>query len=253
MKHKWNTVIGKYKSYCINCGISFPDNNECSGVMVDRETKRRLFSFCHIPKVAGTTFENVLKNNLDNQYYRISEYKYPYGKFYEYKRDLIAIGGHYDWSFPFDCGLFEDREIVPFVLLRNPVDRAISFFYFSNPDFHSDPVKYFTDIGNGDWKYRSNTMVKFLAGINREPNEFHLELAKDRLLKSNVGFQETFDLDLMRFSELYPDLFKTIKYEYKNKCKVEKKITPELIETVKSVNGWDMQLWDWAKENLREV
>ena len=215
--------------------------------------KNRLYSFTHLPKCSGTTFESILKTNLSNQYYRFSEYKYPYGNYYEEERNVIAMGGHYDWSFPFDCGLFNDREIINFVLLRNPIDRAISFFYFSNPDFHSDPVKYFKDIGNGDWKYRSNTMVKFLAGINREPNEFHLELAKDRLLKSNVGFQESFDLDLMRFSELYPGLFKTIKYESKNICKVEKKITPELIEIVKSVNGWDVRLYKWARENLREV
>ncbi len=213
--------------------------------------KDRLYSFTHIPKVGGTSFESILRTNLGNQYYRFSEYKYPYGNYYEYDRNVIAIGGHYDWSFPYDCGLFNDREIINFVLLRNPIDRAISFFYFSNPSFHNDPVKYFKDIGNGDWKYRSNTMVKFLAGINREPTEFDLELAIQRLHKSHVGFQETFDLDLARFSELYPGLFKTIKYEYKNKCKVEKQITPELIKAVSAVNGWDVKLFEYAKENLR--
>jgi len=214
---------------------------------------QKLISFCHIPKTAGTSFEHILKNNLANRYYRFSEYKHPYGNYYEEKRELVAIGGHYNWSFPFECGLFEDREIVPVVFLREPIHRALSFLYFSNVQFHDNPIKYFSDSTNGDWKYRSNTMVKFLAGIDRQPNAFDLAVAKDRLNKSYVGFQESFDIDIRNLQELHPEIFKSIEYEYKNKTKVnwhDMVHSVDVINQVRAVNEWDIKLFEWAKEVL---
>ena len=218
---------------------------------------KQLISFCHIPKTGGVSFESILKNNLANRYYRFSEYKHPYGDlFQKYKNgcgELEAIGGHYNWNFPFECGLFDDRDIKPIVFLRDPVLRSLSFLYFSNEQFHDDPLKYFSDTTNGDWKYRSNTMVKFLAGIDRTPNAFDLAVSKDRLKRSYVGFQESFDVDLKNLQELYPDVFKSIEYEYKNKTKVDWHSishSMEVINQIVAVNEWDLKLWEWVKNIL---
>lgn len=214
---------------------------------------KQLISFCHIPKTAGTSFESILKRNLPDRYYRFSEYKHPFGNYYEEKRDLVAIGGHYDWNFPFECGLFDDRGIKPIVFLREPVERCLSYLYFCNEMYHNDIVKFFTDKSAGDWKYKSNTMVKFLAGIDREPNKADLGLARERLKRSYVGFTETFDSDLENLREIFPDIFCTIEYEYKNKTKKDwHKISHDIdvIETIKSVNQYDSELYSWAKEIL---
>ena len=96
-------------------------------------------------------------------------------------------------------------------------------------------------------------MVKFLAGINRKPNKADLALARERLKRSYVGFQETFDTDLLNLQELYPGVFKSVEYEYKNKTKTEwHDIThsEEVISQVRAVNQWDIELYEWAKECL---
>ena len=213
---------------------------------------RQLLSFCHIPKTGGTTFESLIKKNIGDKYYRFSEYKYPFGNWLERKSpELLACGGHYDWNFPHDCGLFNDREIKSVVFLRDPVERSLSFLYFCSKRYHDNVCGFFTDHTNGDWKYRSNTMTKFLAGINREPNMADLGLARSRLKKSIVCFTESFDEDLKNIQEIFPNIFKDLEYEYKNKCKWEKnKHTVEDLEIIKSVNQYDIELYQWAKECL---
>ena len=231
--------------------------------------------FIHIPKCSGTTFQNILKENFN--YYRISEYKYPWGNWQKQKYKTDGIGGHF---------YFKSIPELPgspgpvFTFLREPIARTISLFHFTHPD--PEPgrnIIEWLDIPNTH--YKNNCITRFFsldyyADKNRPLTENDYETAVNNLEECNVGITEMFDESVLNFRFRYSKIFwrDTGYIETANvgKYNRNKKLTNQELDAVKHHNRFDMRLylravdlfWEqkkiakkakelavWMRENLR--
>lgn len=106
--------------------------------------RRQLLCFVHIPKATGTSFKNLLWHvygrGFVNYHPRLSGYS-PESLAPEQAKEMLAIGGHLAYGFH-RCfgplpererhpdGIFAGREILYVSVVRNPVDRLLSYFRF---------------------------------------------------------------------------------------------------------------------------
>jgi len=105
---------------------------------------KRLLCFVHVPKAAGTSFKNVLWHVYGRHFMtyhrRLSRYS-PARVSPRQAKNILAIGGHNPYGFHrlFGSwfhrmlrpeGVFSDREILYVSIVRDPVDRLLSYFHF---------------------------------------------------------------------------------------------------------------------------
>ncbi len=148
----------------------------------------------HIPKTGGITLFNLLEQRFGKGL--VSDY--PDRKGLEGRTDLVeAIHGHFEISKYLE--LVPGARIVTF--LREPLDRAIShFYYWLDPPAHvpkDDPVylKYFVEKEPRLEEFLlarelSNICTSFLHPLDH-PEQFWF-----------VGFQETFAEDIARLQRM---------------------------------------------------
>jgi hypothetical protein len=110
-----------------------------------------LLVFAHIPKTAGTALRNIIHSNLGEtcevveiprRTTRREDLLEWYSKVYESlgdRRDrLICVASHSAQYLP---AVVSDREIRSFTVLRDPVDRSLSRYYFlSKPESTVDDM-----------------------------------------------------------------------------------------------------------------
>ncbi|HXG78773.1 MAG TPA: sulfotransferase family 2 domain-containing protein [Methyloceanibacter sp.] len=105
---------------------------------------KRLLCFVHIPKAAGTSFKNVLwrvyGRGFLTYHRRLSRYS-PTRISAKQAQDILAISGHLPYGFHrmfgswlrralYRDGIFARREILYVSIVRDPVDRLLSYFHF---------------------------------------------------------------------------------------------------------------------------
>lgn len=210
----------------------------------------------HIPKTAGTSFRNTLRQvygaqevirldiGLVRQETRINELIYedpglPAG--------TSVIHGHF--SYPLLTGRFAIDPAVPVITwLRDPVDRVISNYYYlarrleEELDEEGKGLNILKKMQRSLIEYARyeparNRMTRFLEGLQLEDLRF-------------VGLVEHYDEDLKRLSGLlaWPE------YPVFSHNKTERDTTlvsAAEIEEIRRLNAEDIMLYDRAM-NLRE-
>lgn len=205
----------------------------------------------HIPKTAGTSFRNILKEQFSNKsVVRLDIYdsgvihldEKNYTKT-ELKSHVKIIHGHF--KYPDLIQKFDISEDVPFITwLRDPVARVVSNYYFllkiiadrlkEKPEENllNRVAKSLKEFAAQE--ETQNVMSKFLVGLELEQFKF-------------IGIQDSFESELER-------LVKTMGWEkVKNiKHNVTGKTTPpideETLEFIKKVNQKDIELFNRALE-----
>jgi len=225
--------------------------------------------FLHIPKVGGTTVTNILLN----QYERDRHLRLHGGlnsdsikKFRQLsnaeKRYIRIISGHIGFGIHhgYPC------KTTYFTLLRDPVERVISHYYYvsRSPDNYlyervtKNKISLEQYITEEMIKEINDSQVRFLSGIgfhfdfNRCPNDL-LELAKILLDEFFIvaGLVEHFDetmLLLKRALNWLPPV-----YSRQNTTRdrpKRKEIEPEVIKLIKDHNRLDLKLYRYVKQNF---
>lgn len=240
-----------------------------------KRTKRTLrlknidsYFFIHLPKTAGTSVKNLLfnkfqpeeilpsqllvkqNNGLYPHFEQLIKLKKPGG-------DVRLLLGHY----PFAANTLFDTSPKTIIILRDPIERAISnIFHMKYNDSRLKNLTPFEIYKLGHWNY-CNLQTRYLADevihLNmhfispKRMSQGCLRKAKKNLEKcSVVGISESLgkSVDLMNclfgWNLQHPKRI--------NKAKGSKQISEKLSNLIREENALDIELYHFAKELFEE-
>lgn len=220
--------------------------------------------FYHLPKTAGTTLNGILKQNYAPQ--RIVESSadthafvadmetWPEAKF----RRIKLLKGH----FPFGVHTLFPQKTRCFTLLRDPVERVISYYYHAV----RNPNHYLYDlIHDNDWSLEdlmergipimmNDAQVRLISGVWGEPDfgkidETILETAVENLRScAVVGLTEKFDDSILLLQNAFG--WANVGYKSSNlgtNRPQQDQLSASMLETIKKHNLFDQLLYEEAK------
>ena len=216
----------------------------------------------HIPKTAGTTMMEVLKQNYGQGYFRLKNegrrLKWQEKPDSE-KEKVTCLIGHFAYGI---------HEHVPdasqyVTFLRDPVERILSLYYYVRHKNHQlAPLLSQLTVGefveSRTISDTNNGMVRFLSGRsdigqvspNGSVTRDDLILAKKNLSQfAVIGFVETFNESLRKFARIFR--WENIRYVSKriNASRPSQTDLPNrTINLVKEYNTLDLELYEFAKE-----
>ncbi len=228
--------------------------------------KKKTVLFLHIPKCAGTTLtEEIIKKRFGSEQLIVF---YDYGtevliarlkKMPTHQKEQIrCIAGH----FAFGVHQLLPQPVTYITMLRKPVDRVISHFYFAknNKDHYLHDIIHSNDLALKDYVERleniemDNGQTRILAGIGwgakfGECDENILDKAIKNLERhfSVVGVSERFNdfLQLINYQLRWNVAGYKNQNVSRNRLKTED-IDKETLDTIIKHNRLDIALYRYA-------
>jgi hypothetical protein len=222
--------------------------------------------FIHNPKTGGTSLNYYIFCKFFNKRrYKITAWEKEKADFIKYKHrnSLKIIHGH----FPFGIHNYIEAPYTYITILRNPIQRLISYYYYmlawpshfpENPIASSIQKNNYT-IEEFIQKTKSencdNGQTRLISGINPEFGKCTsemLEIAKKNLKNefSVVGITERYDetLAVINFTLKWKSYH--IERNVATNKKKDVKISQTAREALTKYNEFDLQLYDYANELL---
>lgn len=209
----------------------------------------QLLVFLHIQKTAGTSLRSFLSKQFD-------ENQIWFGRSYQVKnlsnnKNVSCIGGHFQY------GIHEElnRPYTYATMLREPVDRVLSYYYFIKEKSSSGKSKNANKMDIEDFMEEYDTKLCNYQTRRIAGGKLDLELAKKHLLEefSFVGLTERFKESLYLMKREYH--FPNLEYNTRNitKKRSSKDELPEkTINFIKQKNELDIELYQFAKELFKK-
>lgn len=209
---------------------------------------RPIVFFIHMPKSGGSTMGQILQSQ-----YEINEVlSYHHTEDLSKKKALIdcdsikVVQGHYF----FGLHKYFHRPFSYFTILRDPIDRVVSLYYYlrSTEGKQYDIYRQMTLQQFVENKIEANIQTTYLAG--EDGNGSLLKAVRNLTQMCDVvGTTEQFNETLYLLKQKYgwSDVF----YERINVTKQRKKleeISEETIEKIKSIHYKDVVLYRFAKK-----
>ncbi len=231
------------------------------------DNSAKLFIFQHIPKTAGSTMHTLLDKRFDNRLGIFAsshddEEALRLRNLPEAERQAIdVLKGH----MPFGLHRYMPRPAQYFTILRDPVKRIISqYFYIKknvNNPLHdrlvSDDMSPGQLVESGISVGLNNGHIRWLLGdLKAEPfgaiGPKHLQQAIDNLEQHfiTVGVNEMFDQSILVLADKL-GWEKPPYYDRMNTNRKKSTVTDTDIEIIKQYNEFDIQLYDYAVKRLQ--
>ena len=233
---------------------------------ISREGSFPIIIFLHIPKAAGTTLKDILCRQyereciyeLNSQSFLQSQEQFKQLPTKEKENIQLLMGHMY-----FGLHEFLPSPSTYITMLRNPVEKVISYYYFvskltTHPDYEliksqNISLKSYCAMGRVNM---SNTQTRFLAGENfsgvNDESEM-LEQAKKNLDEhfSLVGITEKFDETLILMKQKLG--WKSNPYYYRRNTNrgsayKQAEVSEDTLATIRQYNQLDLELYDYANE-----
>lgn len=208
--------------------------------------------FVHIFKTAGCTIRNILRHNYWPKFiFTIDPNNRSVDDLLaltQEERDQIKVlQGH----FPYGLHRYFSKPPKYFTMLREPIDRITSLYYYQKERERSFANLSFEDFCR--YQCHNNLQTRFVAGKadSSMPKDKLLELAKLNLLNNYAcfGLTEEFDLSLLLLKKRVG--LKTVFYKKTNTTKKRIK-TADIPDRIRKIicdnNQHDLELYRYAKE-----
>lgn len=187
------------------------------------ENKDNLF-FVHIPKNAGTSIEDTMKENFNLNF----------GRFYKFPKIDIPINNDSLWHIPpkYFLGNNPYKNKILFLVVRNPYERILSKYKYDCNNNQLPPNKKDLNkfINNIPKKIKNN---KFQDGCHYLPQYEFLDY--DDAAKYEILKMENLDSDFQKFLKKYN--FPEIKLKRNNSTKKSLSILDLDKESIKIINN----------------
>jgi hypothetical protein len=199
----------------------------------------------HIPRTGGV----FLRNQFLNQYSNLNCFATHYEKL---EKDNIGqyfyLGGHFG-TYPIPY--MNDPFI--FSVLRNPIDRFLSYYKYTKPFFKKDMLDswlYDEELSN----IHSNTQTKFLTN-SIDINNYNNNLVNDITINNNWFIGQTLDIKKAKgfvdnynifIMEEIDDIFGFSNGIKVNKSGKQPLITPKQYDRIVELNSLDIELYEYA-------
>lgn len=227
--------------------------------------KQKKFIFCHIPKSAGTLFGQILERNFKSRFY-------PYyglwdNRFFT-KEDVVGmcklhpqydcLASHmFSLNLPYD---FEEKDIKAITFIRNPVDRALSLYFYTfrmaklNSGFKPpESIENFFDALFSDKENRRfcNAQFGFLLGHH----SFEVGISEIEMLANSgnlfIAPVERFDDACILLEYKYPNYFRNTAYGLRrNVAERDREVPVHITKMLTDHNKLDLDLHKIAEHLL---
>ncbi|MGF1514702.1 MAG: sulfotransferase family 2 domain-containing protein [Elainellaceae cyanobacterium] len=222
--------------------------------------------FLHIPKAAGTTMASILRAHYGSEAsYRTRMHAFAHLQTLPEaeRRRLRLIHGH----MPFGLHKHLPQPAVYVTLLRHPVERVISHYYFvlKSPSHPGYPVAQAARsiaeyVGCGLQKQTNNVQTRHISGVGGtagfdDCTPQHLQQAKRNLDRAFVvaGTSEQFDATLLLLGQRlgwspspYPRL------NVNPQRPKRELISPRAIAIIERYNALDLALYHYVNQRLKQ-
>lgn len=231
------------------------------GVNLEKTIKERkrlnqeeLTIFLHIPKTGGTTLNTIFRNQYDrSEFFDHESYQDELMKLEELtdevKQKLVAVSGHYYFGIHTQF----TKPFNYFTILREPVDRVISAYYFLKnfPGYERVQTMTLEEFVLNEPKAQNMQTMLVSGDLHSNPS---LQKAKEHLRNFKVvGVTEQFNETLFLLQKEYGWIH--IHYSRKNITKSRRQksdIPPHVIELINHYNSLDIELYEYSKQLLEE-
>ncbi|MUL39304.1 sulfotransferase family 2 domain-containing protein [Gloeocapsopsis dulcis] len=228
--------------------------------------------FLHIPKASGSTLHNIIERQYSSKVIysidglNVIDSTNKFKNLPEEQRQRIKVlKGHMSF------GLHEylPQPSTYITMLRDPVDRVISHYYYviRNPQHRlhkqvkDNKITLQEYVSNGITTEVNNSQTRILAAVNKSKVGFDeitgkaLEKAKQNLEThfSVIGITEKFDETLILLKKIFD--WKTPFYVRENVTKnrqPKENIPQETLEIIQRYNQLDIQLYQYAQHQLKQ-
>jgi hypothetical protein len=221
--------------------------------------------FIHIPKTAGTTLHRI----IDRQYPRRARhfvYHHHQGvqelkeMSHAQRTELRMVRGH----IPYGLHEFLPRPVKYFTILRDPVERVISYYYY----VQREPEHYRYDYANAPGmtikRYleehtslqTDNMQTRLVSGIwtdvgYGECTPAMLEQAKENLAEriAVVGLTEQFDETLLLLQRAFG--WRSVYYHWHNVTQGRPRrasLSPDALDVIAAHNQLDVELYSFGRK-----
>ncbi|MGB3613050.1 MAG: sulfotransferase family 2 domain-containing protein, partial [Elainellaceae cyanobacterium] len=222
--------------------------------------------FLHIPKAAGTTMASILTQQYGKSVSHHTK-RQPHQQIQAMpeaqRRQLRLIHGH----MPFGIHQYLSQPSTYFTMLRHPVDRVISHYYFilNSPEHSGYPVaraaRNITQyVICGLQEQTNNVQTRHLSGVGGtvdfgECTARHLQQAKRNLETEFIlaGTSEQFDATLLLLGQKLgwtPSPYPKLNVNPSRRKRDE--LPRQAIAMIERYNALDLELYRYATERLQQ-
>ena len=220
--------------------------------------------FHHIQKTGGTTLRKALARNVYAKGDFFSYYSHEEQQAFEAMPDVdknrlkLIIGHH-----PFGLHKLFNRSAKYFSIVREPIDRLVSFYYYMRqPSFIDDlgPKRMSLEefLVSGLIADFDNGLVRHFSGIPNIPygecTDEHLEIAKENINEYYpvVGMLKYFDESLLLMRKAFNWSIPFYVRENTTSGRMFKNnLSYSTMETLKKNTELDTQLFNWISEKFK--
>jgi hypothetical protein len=199
----------------------------------------------HIPRTGGV----FIRNQLLEKYKELECFATHYEKLEQSNiNKYFYVAGHFG-TYPIQ---YMNNPVV-FTVLRNPVDRFLSYYKYTKPFFKTNMLN--------EWLYNedlsaihSNTQIKFLTN-KIDIDKYNNNLVNDITINNNWFIGQDLDLqkaksfvdnNIVFVMEEIDDVFGISNGVRVNKSGKQPIITPEQYDRIVELNSLDIELYDYA-------